>query len=161
MSLQSVFAPAAVLYEAGKPLVIEEVEVRPPQAGEVRVRMKAAGVCHSDLHVMTGDLRMPEPIILGHEGAGTVERTGASVTRLAPGDKVVLTYDACGTCPACSSRRPAYCAEFALRNSSGTRPIMVVATVISLGRTRCTEPSSVASTTSSNVRMRPSRFHFR
>lgn len=110
MSLQSVFAPAAVLYEAGKPLVIEEVEVRPPQAGEVRVRMKAAGVCHSDLHVMTGDLRMPEPIILGHEGAGIVEDIGPGVTTVQPGDHVIPIWRAsCGRCEYCMSGKPALC----------------------------------------------------
>ena len=74
-------ALAAVLYEAGKPLVIEEVQVFPPQVGEVTVRMKAAGVCHSDLHVMKGDLPMPVPIILGHEGAGVITEVGRASCR--------------------------------------------------------------------------------
>ena len=64
---------AAVLYEPRKPLVIEDLHLDPPKAGEVRVRVAANGVCHSDLHVMTGDLRMPLPIVLGHEGAGINE----------------------------------------------------------------------------------------
>jgi S-(hydroxymethyl)glutathione dehydrogenase/alcohol dehydrogenase len=76
----STLAPAAVLYEAKKPLRIEEVRVLPPQKGEVTVRMKAAGVCHSDLHVMKGDLSMPMPIILGHEGSGVIEAVGEGVT---------------------------------------------------------------------------------
>ena len=83
-------ALAAVLYESAKPLVIEEVEVLPPQAGEVMVRMKAAGVCHSDLHVMKGDLPMPLPIILGHEGAGMVEAVGPDVSHLQPGQHVAV-----------------------------------------------------------------------
>ena len=103
-------APAAVLYESAQPMVIEEVEVLPPQAGEVMVRMKAAGVCHSDLHVMKGDLPMPVPIILGHEGAGVVEEAGPGVTSVAPGDHVVPIWRAsCGRCDFCLKGRPALC----------------------------------------------------
>ena len=72
---------AAVLYEPRKPLVIENLRLDPPQAGEVRVRVAANGVCHSDLHVMTGDMRMPLPIVLGHEGAGIVAEVGPGVPR--------------------------------------------------------------------------------
>jgi S-(hydroxymethyl)glutathione dehydrogenase/alcohol dehydrogenase len=103
-------ALAAVLYESGKPLVIEEVEVADPQAGEVMVRMKAAGVCHSDLHVMKGDLPMPTPIILGHEGAGIVEAVGPGVTSVAPGDHVIPIWrSSCGRCDYCQQGRPALC----------------------------------------------------
>ena len=63
---------AAVLYEPHKPLVIEDLKLAPPKAGEVRVKVAANGACHSDLHVMTGDMRMPLPLVLGHEGAGIV-----------------------------------------------------------------------------------------
>jgi NDMA-dependent alcohol dehydrogenase len=103
-------ALAAVLYEAGKPLVLEEVLVAVPQAGEVRVQMKAAGICHSDLHVMTGDLPMPCPIILGHEGAGVVESVGPGVTSVAVGDSVIPIWRAsCGRCEFCLRGRPALC----------------------------------------------------
>jgi NDMA-dependent alcohol dehydrogenase len=103
-------ALAAVLYESGKPLVIEEVEVAEPQAGEVMVRMKAAGVCHSDLHVMKGDLPMPTPIIPGHEGAGIVEAVGPGVTSVAPGDHIVPIWrSSCGRCDYCQQGRPALC----------------------------------------------------
>ncbi len=103
-------ALAAVLYQARQPLVIEEVEVSPPQAGEVTVRMAAAGVCHSDLHVMTGDLPMPSPIILGHEGAGVVVDVGEGVTSVAPGDHVIPIWRAsCGRCEYCLNGRPALC----------------------------------------------------
>src|SRR5207245_572626 len=71
---------AAVLYEPRKPLVIEDLKLAPPKAGEVRVKVAANGACHSDLHVMTGDMRMPLPLVLGHEGAGIVAETGAGVT---------------------------------------------------------------------------------
>ncbi len=101
---------AAVLIESGKPLVLEEVEVAAPQAGEVRVQMKAAGICHSDLHVMTGDLPMPCPIILGHEGAGIVESVGPGVTSVQPGDAVIPIWRAsCGRCDHCLNGKPALC----------------------------------------------------
>lgn len=103
-------APAAVLYEAKQPLRIEEVQVLPPQRGEVTVRMKAAGVCHSDLHVMKGDLTMPMPIILGHEGAGVIEAVGEGVTSVAVGDPVILVWrGSCGKCEYCEGGRPALC----------------------------------------------------
>ena len=80
---------AAVLYEAGKRFDVREVDVAPPRAGEVLVRMAAGGVCHSDLHVMTGHLSAPLPAILGHEGAGVVAEVGAGVTSVRPGDHVI------------------------------------------------------------------------
>src|SRR3989442_12015270 len=104
-------AKAAVLYEAGTPLRLEEVEVLPPQRGEVQVRMYAGGVCHSDLHVMKGDLVMPMPIILGHEGSGIVEGVGEGVTSVQPGDHVIPIWRvSCGTCEYCTGGRPAPCA---------------------------------------------------
>jgi S-(hydroxymethyl)glutathione dehydrogenase/alcohol dehydrogenase len=103
-------AKAAVLYEVGTPLRFEEVEVLPPQRGEVQVRMYAAGVCHSDLHVMKGDLGMPLPIILGHEGSGIVECVGEGVTSVQPGDHVIPIWRvSCGTCEYCTGGRPALC----------------------------------------------------
>ncbi|MBX7209218.1 MAG: Zn-dependent alcohol dehydrogenase [Verrucomicrobiaceae bacterium] len=110
MSAQTITARAAVLYEAGKPLSIEEVQVEPPRKGEVLVRMKAAGVCHSDLHVMKGDLHMPMPIIPGHEGSGVIESVGEGVTSVAPGDHVIPVWRAsCGQCEYCLAGRPALC----------------------------------------------------
>src|SRR2546427_4421243 len=101
---------AAVLYEAGAPLRLEEVEVLPPQRGEVQVRMYAGGVCHSDLHVMKGDLVMPMPIILGHEGSGIVEGVGEGVTSVQPGDHVIPIWRvSCGTCDYCTGGGPAPC----------------------------------------------------
>jgi len=103
-------APAAILYESGKPLVIEDIRVSDPGPAEVIVRMKAAGVCHSDLHVMKGDLPMPCPIILGHEGAGVVEAVGAGVTSVQPGDRVwPIWRSSCGRCEYCQLGRPALC----------------------------------------------------
>lgn len=101
---------AAVLHQAGQPLRIEDVEVHLPQRGEVQVRMYAGGVCHSDLHVMKGDLSMPMPIILGHEGSGIIEAVGDGVTSVAPGDHVIPIWRvSCGTCEYCTGGRPALC----------------------------------------------------
>ncbi len=103
-------AKAAVLHEIGTPLRMEDVEVLPPQRGEVLVRMYAGGVCHSDLHVMKGDLYMPTPIILGHEGSGVVESVGEGVTSVQPGDHVIPIWRvSCGTCEYCTGGRPALC----------------------------------------------------
>lgn len=103
-------ALAAVLYQAKEPLVLETVEVLPPGPGEITVRMMAAGVCHSDLHVMKGDLAMKTPIILGHEGAGIVEEIGKGVTSVVPGDHVIPIWRmSCGRCEYCLGGRPALC----------------------------------------------------
>ena len=85
---------AAVLYEVNKPLVVEEIELDPPKEGEVLVKMIATGVCHSDVHYFTGDSeRMSDrPTILGHEGAGIVEEAGERVTKVKPGDHVIMTF---------------------------------------------------------------------
>lgn len=111
---------AAVLRETGRTMAVEDVDLADPQPGEVLVRVEAAGVCHSDLHYMTGDLPTRLPIVLGHEGAGIVERVGAGVTRVAPGDSVVMTWrPRCGHCPYCASGRPALCTSAKLQVQSG------------------------------------------
>ena len=75
---------AAVLHEIGSPFKVEEVDLLPPQPGEVRVRLGAAGLCHSDWHFVTGHFKRPLPLVLGHEGAGTVEEIGSGVTSVHP-----------------------------------------------------------------------------
>lgn len=91
-------------------LTIEEVELDPPKADEVLVRMRAAGVCHSDLHTYKGELRATPPIVLGHEGAGMVETVGNDVTRVQPGDRILVNWlPACETCPTCLSGRYNLC----------------------------------------------------
>ncbi len=101
---------AAVLYEAGQPAVIEEITLDAPHQGEVLVRMEAAGVCHSDLHVRDGTIPEPLPIVLGHEGTGVVAEVGLGVTNLQPGDHVVLTLvPACGNCFYCNRGEPHLC----------------------------------------------------
>ncbi len=103
-------ARAAVLSEVKKPLEIWELEVDPPREGEVLVRVVAAGVCHSDLHYILGDLETPLPAVPGHEGAGIVEAVGPGVTRFRPGDPVLFVFRAfCGECFYCLNGRPALC----------------------------------------------------
>jgi aryl-alcohol dehydrogenase len=103
---------AAVLEEVGGGLRLREAEVAEPAEGEVLVRLAATGICHTDLLASTGDIPVPLPIIPGHEGSGVVEAVGPGVTRLAPGDHVVLTSDTCGDCRQCRRGRPTYCEHF-------------------------------------------------
>lgn len=104
-------AKAAILFAVGQRLDIRQVEVEPPKSGEVLIKMAAAGVCHSDLHVMTGHLAGPIPVILGHEGSGVVAEAGPGVTSLKPGDQVIPLWRlSCGVCEYCSGGRPALCA---------------------------------------------------
>lgn len=101
---------AAVLHAFNEPLVIEEVQLDPPKAHEVLVKVAAAGVCHSDLHTSRGELRATPPIILGHEGAGIVEAIGPGVTRVKPGDHVIFCWTPpCGECAYCIAGRPTLC----------------------------------------------------
>ena len=102
---------AAILYEVKKPVVVEDVELGEPGAGEVQVRWVANGVCHSDLHVITGDYPHPLPVVLGHEAAGVVERIGSGVTTVKPGDHVCSSYiPSCGRCWYCIGGQPTMCA---------------------------------------------------
>src|SRR3954462_536577 len=93
---------AAVLHAPSQPLVVEEVDLEDPRAGEVRVRVMATGLCHSDLHYLDGHRDGPYPMIMGHEGAGVVEAVGPGVAGLAVGDHVVLSFRPnCGRCAHC------------------------------------------------------------
>ncbi len=101
---------AVVFREPGSPVVIEDVDLQPPGAGEVRVRITAAGVCHSDLHVQVGDWPVPAPLVMGHEGSGIITEVGPGVTTLAEGDPVVLSWVApCGECRYCRAGHEARC----------------------------------------------------
>lgn len=94
---------AAVLWGLGEKWEVEEVELDPPGPGEVLVRLTASGLCHSDEHLVTGDLPFPLPVVGGHEGAGTVVELGAGVEDLAEGDSVILTFlPSCGHCSYCA-----------------------------------------------------------
>lgn len=123
---------AAVARERNAPQTIESVELRAPGAGEVLVQMKASGLCHTDLSALRGDYPQPLPIILGHEGAGIVLACGPGVSRVQPGDHVVLhNTPQCGTCPPCLSGHTRYCVEMANRKqdpafSSSGQPLLTM-----------------------------------
>lgn len=101
----------AILEEVGKPLVVrDDLKIEDPGAGQILVRVKHCGLCHSDLSVIDGAFPAPTPILLGHEAAGVVEAVGRDVDRVAPGDPVVLTpVPPCGTCYFCVREQPALC----------------------------------------------------
>jgi len=104
---------AAVLYQENRPFVVETLQLAPPQTGEVLIKMAAAGVCHSDWHVVTGDTKTPMPVVLGHEGAGVVESIGPEVTRFKAGDHVILNWTpSCGCCFYCLHDRPNLCSTY-------------------------------------------------
>ena len=108
-------------YASSKPLAIEELELDPPGPGEVLVRIRAAGLCHSDLSVINGDRPRPMPMALGHEAAGVVEELGQGVEDLARGDHVVCVFvPSCGHCEPCAEGRPALCEPGAAANGVGT-----------------------------------------
>jgi len=105
---------AAVLYDVNKPYAVEAVELDPPRRGEVLIKVGAAGVCRSDLHFQKGEATIAMPAVLGHEGAGTVERVGEGVTMVKPGDRVILSFvPNCGHCHSCESGHPHLCDEHA------------------------------------------------
>jgi len=100
----------AVVAQAVNEFSVVNVDLDPPKAGEVLVRMKATGVCHSDLSIINGTIRWPLPAVLGHEGAGIVEQVGEGVTNVSPGDHVVLSFvPNCGECYFCIRAEPNLC----------------------------------------------------
>ena len=108
-------------YAQSRPLSIEEVELAPPGPGELRVRIRAAGLCHSDLSVVNGDRAWPMPIVLGHEAAAEVVEIGPGGSDLAIGDAVVMIFrPSCGTCLSCAGGRPALCAPGGESNGTGS-----------------------------------------
>src|ERR687889_1313533 len=115
---------AAVLEEFGAPLVVQEVELAGPGPGEVLVRLLACGVCHTDLYTASGaDPSGYAPCVLGHEGAGVVERVGADVTLVAPGDHVVTHFSPqCGECVHCRSPKTNLCLAIREQQNAGYLP---------------------------------------
>ena len=111
---------AAVVREFGKPLVIEEVPVPRPAAGDILVKIEACGVCHTDLHVKNGDFGDKTGVVLGHEGIGVVQEVGPGVTSLKPGDRasVAWFYQGCGHCEYCNSGNETLCRD--VKNSGYT-----------------------------------------
>ncbi|PJG58046.1 S-(hydroxymethyl)glutathione dehydrogenase/class III alcohol dehydrogenase, partial [Aeromonas cavernicola] len=122
--LQSIKCKAAIAWGPGQPLTIEEIEVMPPQAGEVRVRIVATGVCHTDAYTLSGD--DPEgvfPCILGHEGGGIVESVGEGVTSVKVGDHVIPLYTPeCGECKFCKSGKTNLCQQIRATQGKGLMP---------------------------------------
>lgn len=110
---------AAVVESAGAGFSLSQVELADPRPDEVLVRMVAAGVCHTDLGVAAGGLPFPLPGVLGHEGAGVVEAVGSAVTRVRPGDQVLLSFTSCGRCANCRDGHPAYCTAWLPLNLLG------------------------------------------
>ena len=101
---------AAVLYDPNTPLIIEDVELDEPKAGEVLVKIAATGVCRSDYHYMKGEALIPLPVVLGHEGAGIVQKVGEGVSTTKPGDHVILSFvPNCGRCHFCTTGRANLC----------------------------------------------------
>jgi NDMA-dependent alcohol dehydrogenase len=101
---------AAVLYKANTPLEVVDLVQEGPKAGEARVKVKAAGICHSDWHIMNGDWTPPLPMVLGHEAAGMVEEVGPGVTNVKPGDHIIFSFrPQCGHCLYCSMGRSILC----------------------------------------------------
>jgi aryl-alcohol dehydrogenase len=113
---------AAVAREESQPFTIEELLLDEPRPDEVLVGIHAVGLCHTDIAVRDQWMPVPLPAVLGHEGAGVVEAVGCDVTKVVPGDKVVLTFGSCGKCALCVAGHPAYCLETIARNVSGGRP---------------------------------------
>ena len=110
---------AAVLWDRNKEWSVEDIELDPPKQGEVLVALGGSGLCHSDEHVVTGDLPTAVPIVGGHEGAGIVEEVGPGVTGLAPGDRVIFSFvPSCGNCRACTSGMGSLC-EFGMYTRGG------------------------------------------
>jgi aryl-alcohol dehydrogenase len=114
-------AKAAICRGPHAPFAIEDVELDDLRADELRIRIVACGICHTDLAVRDGQLPVPLPIVLGHEGAGIVEAVGDGVTVARPGDRVVMSFNSCGDCPSCAVDAPTYCYNFFPNNWTGTR----------------------------------------
>jgi S-(hydroxymethyl)glutathione dehydrogenase / alcohol dehydrogenase len=106
-----VITKGAILWEPHAEWKIEEIDIGDPRAGEVKIRMEASGLCHSDYHLVTGAMPMTGfPVLGGHEGAGVVTEVGPGVTNVVPGDHVVLSFvPSCGQCRSCNEGHPYVC----------------------------------------------------
>ncbi|MBQ0065231.1 MAG: NAD(P)-dependent alcohol dehydrogenase [Firmicutes bacterium] len=113
---------AAVTHSKGAPFQIEEVELAEPKFGEILVRIVASGICHTDEVVQNQFIPVPLPAVLGHEGAGIVEKVGLGVTEFKKGDRVGITFSSCGECPCCQKAKPYVCKNFNKINFGGVQP---------------------------------------
>ena len=119
---------AAVARATHSPLSLERLELDQPRSDEILVRIVATGVCHTDIAMRDQVFLVPQPVVLGHEGAGVVERVGDAVRKVKPGDHVVMTFNSCGRCPSCQKHWAFYCYEarslnFGAKRSDGTSPL--------------------------------------
>jgi aryl-alcohol dehydrogenase len=112
---------AAVTRAKAAPMSIETLDLEEPRSDEILVRLVATGICHTDLSMRDQAFPVPQPIVLGHEGAGIVERVGGAVSKVKPGDRVVMTFNSCGHCPSCQDHLPSYCYDFFGYNFAGQR----------------------------------------
>ena len=112
---------AAVVREPSGPFLLEGIDLDQPRTDEVLVRIVGTGVCHTDLVARAGYIPVPLPAVFGHEGAGIVEQVGSQVTKVQPGDHVVLSFLTCGCCPACLKGEPSHCPTFLPLNVAGVR----------------------------------------
>ncbi len=113
---------AAVVFEKSGAFSLEQLDISEPNDSEVLVRIAGTGICHTDLAARDQHLPFPLPGVLGHEGSGVVEKVGARVTKVRPGDHVTLSWISCGVCPACQEGQGTYCPDFLSLNFSGARP---------------------------------------
>jgi len=112
MSISTITTKAAICRAPGQEWELTELRLDPPKAHEVRVKLMAAGLCHSDDHITKGDFPGRMPVVGGHEGAGIVESVGPDVQRVKPGDKIVCSYiPACGACRPCSTGHQNMCVK--------------------------------------------------
>jgi aryl-alcohol dehydrogenase len=112
----------AVVFEKSGKFSIEPLEIGNPNEDEVLVRIASAGICHTDLAARDQHLPIPLPSVFGHEGAGVVEKVGARVTKVKPGDHVALSWNSCGACASCKAGKDPYCENFLSLNFGGARP---------------------------------------
>ncbi|PXA86477.1 NAD(P)-dependent alcohol dehydrogenase [Nostoc sp. 3335mG] len=129
-------ARAAVARGPHQPFTIETVSIAEPRDDEVLVRIAGVGLCHTDLIARDQFIPIPLPAVLGHEGAGIVEKVGAGVRKVKAGDRVVLGFSSCGHCARCDEHLPSYCREFPALNyagarSDGTSPVSIDGAAIS------------------------------
>lgn len=112
---------AAVARQPGADLSLETLALEEPRADEICVRVVATGVCHTDVVARNQQLPVPLPVVLGHEGAGIVEKVGSAVSKVAVGDHVVMTFNSCGHCPSCQDHAQSYCHHFVPMNFFSAR----------------------------------------
>ncbi len=112
---------AAIVRAPRAPMSLETIDLEDVRDNEILVRLVATGVCHTDLAMRDQAFPVPQPIVLGHEGAGIVTRIGCSVTKVQPGDHVVMSFNSCGHCPSCNEHEPSYCHDFFGSNFAGQR----------------------------------------